>query len=148
MTFRVEIDDTLKDLTQANDGIRAAVQLGLRLLAAQAAAQAKQTTAFKDRSGDLRKSIRAGRKSLYATWVKAGGEDAPYARFIESGSKPHAIVARNASMLRFEQDGQIVFRRRVYHPGTKPARFMAAARDGAEAIAHNYFEPGINSVLR
>ena len=53
---------------------------------------------------------------------------APYAAFVEDGTKPHVIEARNAKALRFRgKDGQFIFRKRVNHPGTAPRKFMERA---------------------
>lgn len=43
-----------------------------------------------------------------------------YGFFVREGTRPHDIVARNAKALRFEMGGEIIFRFRVHHPGTKP----------------------------
>lgn len=44
---------------------------------------------------------------------------APHAPFVLFPTKPHAIVAKRAKVLRFEVNGSLIFRRRVAHPGTK-----------------------------
>ena len=50
------------------------------------------------------------------------------ARFMEEGTRPHVIRAKNARALRFiGRDGNWVFRRRVFHPGTKPYWFIKRA---------------------
>lgn len=146
--MNVDVEQTVKDLDRTKTDLVAATRQVLGQLAAFAASQARATTTFKDRTGNLRGSIRRGQKSTWAVFVKAGGRPAPYGKFIEEGSKPHEIRARRARFLRFEQHGQVVFRKRVFHPGTKPARFMQSARDAAEGVAMNYFENGINAVLR
>ena len=147
MSFKAESEATLRDLAQVQADVLATVRQVLGQLAALAAAQARSTTTFKDRTGALRKSIVRGEKSPWAQFVKVGGKDAPYAIFIEAGSRPHPIHARRAKFLRFEQNGQIVFRKRVFHPGTKPARFMQSARDSAEEAAMQYLERGLNTAI-
>lgn len=147
MSFRVESDAALKDLARVQADMLASVRQVLGQLAALAVAHAKSTTAFKDRSGSLRNSITRGEKSTWALFVKAGGKDAPYAQFIEAGSRAHEIKARRANFLRFEQGGQVVFRKRVFHPGTKPGRFMQSARDAAEGVATQFLEAGINAAI-
>lgn len=49
------------------------------------------------------------------------------AEFIENGTAAHAIVARRAKALRFVVGGQVVFRRRVWHPGTRSYFFLRNA---------------------
>lgn len=147
MSFRVESEAALKDLARVQVDVLASVRQVLGQLAAIAALEARNTTTFKDRTGSLRNSIQRGQKSTWAQFVKVGGNAAPYAIFIESGSKPHEIKARRAKFLRFEQDGQIIFRKRVFHPGTKPARFMQSARDVAESLATQTIESALNSAI-
>lgn len=146
-TLRVNASETIDNLAEMRAGVVAAVELALKLLAAHAAAHARATTTFKDRTGRLRNSVRTGHPSKWTTFVKVGGDRAPYAQFIENGSKAHEIVARNARVLRYVQNGQVFFRRRVWHPGTRPTRFMQSARDATEDLALKYLEPGLNSVL-
>lgn len=147
MSFNVDSDAALKDLARVQADMLAAARQVLGQLAALAAAHARSTTTFKDQTGALRKSIVRGEKGTWALFVKAGGRDAPYAQWIEAGSKEHEIKARRARFLRFEQNGQVVFRKRVFHPGTKAARFMQSARDTSEGVANQYLEAGINAAI-
>jgi hypothetical protein len=48
----------------------------------------------------------------------------PYLGYILNGTPPHLIMPRNARMLRFIQNGVVVFRSIVRHPGTSPNNFM------------------------
>lgn len=53
---------------------------------------------------------------------------APYAGIIESGSRPHVISPKRATVLVFRSDaGETVFARRVNHPGTEPQRVIETA---------------------
>lgn len=49
----------------------------------------------------------------------------PYARSVHEGSKPHDIVPRKAKVLAFMSNGEMVFRKRVRHPGTKGNPWMS-----------------------
>lgn len=42
-----------------------------------------------------------------------------YGGFLDEGVRPHVIRARNAKVLRFRVGGKVLFRRQVFHPGTK-----------------------------
>lgn len=147
MSFKVTTANTVKALDRLYAGFVEAAQEALTQIAEAAAKEARATTAFKDRKGDLRKSIQRGAKGPWAQFVKAGGPQAPYALFIESGSKAHKIAARRADFLRFEQGGRVVFRKQVRHPGTKPTRFMQSARDSAEEAASRIAESSIAVAL-
>jgi len=51
--------------------------------------------------------------------------------YLEHGTRPHEIVGR--PLLVFEIDGKTIFTHRVYHPGTKPYRFIERARSNLES---------------
>lgn len=78
------------------------------------------------RTGRLRRSIRIVEEAGgYA--ILMGGHEAPYAPFIEYGSKPHIIRARRARALRFEVHGETVYVKYVRHPGTRAQRILNRA---------------------
>jgi HK97 gp10 family phage protein len=52
------------------------------------------------------------------------GPTAPYAVYVEYGTRPHIIRPVNASVLAFRVSGRTVFTPIVRHPGTKPQPFM------------------------
>lgn len=78
------------------------------------------------RSGRLRRSIGV-RRARGGYEVYMGGSEAPYAGYVEYGTRPHLIRARRARALRFELDGELVYVRYVRHPGTRPRLIMAGA---------------------
>jgi hypothetical protein len=63
----------------------------------------------------------------------AVGSDSPVAGYIERGTRPHTIRARNARVLAFETSGGTVFARSVNHPGTKANPVLGNALTGSEA---------------
>lgn len=90
------------------------------------------------RSGRLRRSIRLRRrKSGYE--VSIGGSEAPYAPYVEYGSRPHLIRARRSRALRFEVRGQLVYAKYVEHPGAKPQRILASAISAASRNMRDLF---------
>jgi hypothetical protein len=74
---------------------------------------------------------RPGRQRFKASWritfepTERGGAGAlvnvaPHAPYVIYPTRPHVIRARRARVLAFEgRDGRMVFRREVFHPGTK-----------------------------
>ena len=50
--------------------------------------------------------------------IVIGTEDEIW-QYQDEGTKPHPIVPRNATVLRFPAGGRVVYTRRVNHPGTK-----------------------------
>lgn len=63
------------------------------------------------------------------TWVAvvAGGKGITYTGYEHDGTAPHEIRARRKKALRFMIDGQVVFRKRVWHPGTTGTLFLTMA---------------------
>lgn len=52
------------------------------------------------------------------------GSDNKIARLHHDGSRPHLIEAKKGSVLRFGKYGTIVYRKKVFHPGTSPNRYL------------------------
>lgn len=71
----------------------------------------------------LRNSIRF-RKSKYAREIYTTNK---HAAFIEFGTRPHQIRARNVQFLKFEMGGVTHFRKVVNHPGIKETKFFTRA---------------------
>lgn len=121
-----------KRVTKLSDGASRAV-----LLAAQGAALfAKQTKMFKNRSGALRKSIKAYRTGKFSARATAGTDHAFY---IENGNKPtgsNVIRPKKAKALRFKLNGVVVFRKFVTPADPRP--FMRQARDVAVPVFERY----------
>jgi hypothetical protein len=63
--------------------------------------------------------------------VKAGGDSAPYVMSVHEGTQPHEITPKTAQYLQFpNQAGEMVYAKRVFHPGTKANPFLwEALRD-------------------
>lgn len=89
--------------------------------------------------GNFRKEtpVRTGR--LAGSWMlEQRGEDwavttdVLYAPFVAFGTLPHVIVPRNAQALRFVVNGQVVFARRVNHPGTPANLFWQRSIEATE----------------
>lgn len=89
------------------------------------ASQRRVTTVVHVRTGHLR---RAAAYSVQETPTGVEGliaYRAPYASFVEAGTRPHEIRPRRRQALRFlGADGRPRFARRVQHPGTRPRPFL------------------------
>lgn len=109
---------------------------------------AKSSDLYQSHTYNLRKSIRPELLTGYRARVVAGGSSAPYAFFVENGTRAHPIVARRAKVLRFVQNGDTVFRRRVFHPGTKPRPFMQTARDLAVPLFESLVREAITDSFK
>ena len=154
--FTLTIDS--EELVQAWVGVRAAVRAGVRRGVSdgvkEGAQEAREKHVFKNRTGDLERSI-TGRLTATRTSVGASsgsnqrigaykvenldGEidgaqfgviqaTMPYASFVENGTRPHMIFPKRATVLSWiGYDGGRVFARFVRHPGTRPFPFMSFA---------------------
>lgn len=121
-----------------------AVGFALEKTGALAVGLAKQTTLFNDKTGKLRSSIAATDASRTVIRVQA---KTAYARFVESGTAAHDIVASAGKLLRFVVGGAVFYRRRVHHPGTKPRPFMAnTAREMAPVFSREVVD-ALNRML-
>ena len=104
-------------------------------LTQQAQQHINANAAFRSRTGNLvKRSVVNVMRTRDATLVRFSN-DAPYAWAQDRGSGIHGprnsryvIEARRAHMLRFIHHGQVVFRRKVMHPGVKPTHFLETAR--------------------
>lgn len=94
------------------------------------------------RSGHLKQSIHAGIRTMDKAQVEAS---APYAWYVEGGTKPHLILPVKGRFLAWNNTpgatrltGSLrsgvrpnVFARKVNHPGTKPHPFLMPAAQRA-----------------
>lgn len=74
----------------------------------------------------IRKRISFGKAVVHMD-ILAGGGGVNYAMLEEEGSVPHEIRARRKKSLRFVVAGRVVFRQRVWHPGTTGTHFLTKA---------------------
>lgn len=119
---------------------------------------AKSVHQWQNRSGATERSIRG--RVIYTTTESTEGElvcTVPHASFLEEGTKPHTIMPRarvggfigplkrrqrrlralgpgSRNVLVFDWRGQRRFFASVWHPGTKPMRFMAPAYQRCEVV--------------
>lgn len=112
---------------------------------------AKRVGKFKDRTGELRGSIRN------STTVRMGEEHfgylvAPtiYASWVEGGTNRHWVGPVVGTAMKFEVDGKTRFSSGHYHPGSNPYPFMGPAYIAMEAALIAYLEreiPQLESVF-
>jgi len=79
------------------------------------------------RSGLLLSTIRKQpgfTKTTVRVDLLAGGRGVDYVMAHHDGTPPHEIRPNRRKALRFVVGGQVMFRTRVWHPGTKANRFL------------------------
>jgi len=81
--------------------------------------------------------------------VQAGGGVAPYARFLEEGTQPHAIRPKSPSgVLSFDVGGKQVFAKYVNHPGTRAYRFMIGTFEENQLLIHREMQKAVDEVAQ
>ena len=112
-------------------------ELGQRAVRIESSAKLIATGAPKVQTGRYRSSITwrlgADARGLFAQI----GSNVAYARFLEDGTRPHWIpLATGGKTLRFVWNGEVTYRKRVWHPGTRAYRVLqrAAEMNGLKVI--------------
>jgi len=118
--FHTAVARTLDSL---ENGIERAVAEAAR----DGAEEARRVGRFQDRTGQLRRNITAFRVTSSfrsVTWNVLS--PMPYSMFVEKGTRPHPIYARNAPFLVFfwPKVGRVVRFKKVNHPGGRPYPYM------------------------
>lgn len=81
----------------------------------------------------IKANVRTGRMRASIQMIVTGsatvrvGTDVKYAAYVHGGTRPHVIVPRTRSTLRFVSGGQVRFARRVNHPGYRGNPFLTDA---------------------
>jgi len=92
------------------------------------------------RSGRLRDSVSQSYHADHVTrmegWTLEVGTKVEYAPYHQHGTSPYVIRPRNARVLAFiGNNGEMVFRREVHHPGLPARPFLTITDDDQSAIA-------------
>ena len=124
-----------------NDVAEAAANIGAQV--------AKSGLQSHVRTGRMLRSVRGSVAKLGKGRIVKLTNNVKYAPFFEFGTVPHPIVARRAAFLRFRgRDGDIVFRKRVFHPGNKAFLVFAAAHERSSLFAGNALRLRMETVAR
>lgn len=136
MSIEIDAREFVRAINDLQAGLRNGAHQALVAAVTAAHDSARTTDLFKDGpDARLRKSIIKGVPDAFSGFIKAGGSEAKYARFVENGTPPHDIAPKKAKALRFTVSGQTFFRKVVHHPGTAERPFMArAAAVGEQAL--------------
>jgi hypothetical protein len=155
--IRVDASELVRSLRQLGPSLEAAARNILTEVASFAADAARTSPSFKDRSAALRGSIRRVVRGNFHQRIGVGiaGSSNAYAMFVETGTHPHVIRARNAKYLRFVQDGVVRYAKQVNHPGTPGNRpthykpgFMADSQREAERMIPTFAQSNLSRLFR
>lgn len=86
----------------------------------------KSNHRFISRTGKLIRSIKYKVFEAENPFIRVGvlNERHKYGHFVHSGTRPHWIVPVKAKALRFVIGGNVIFAKKVLHPGTRPDEFV------------------------
>lgn len=135
--FSIDVSGLLKRWDRAVDALANRVTRAAEVAAKEGAEHAKAFGTFKDRTGLTRRMTR-GVSILRSRWTGLAWFESRvlHASFLDGGTKPHEIHPRPPNkVLRFiGKDGQVVFARKVNHPGTRPYGYMGAGALKVERV--------------
>lgn len=156
LTASLDLSQFRADVERTRRTIKLGIARGVGKAAAEGAQEAKRSGRFKNRTGELRRSIVA--RFLSDTGASVEWEilsPARYSKFIEEGTRPHDIwpkaghglkgplrsgqtrratgkgphehIVGRGQALRFMVGGRWVFARMVHHPGAAADPYMSQA---------------------
>lgn len=128
---------------KAHDMAQAALTDATRAAEASARATIHATTVR--RTGELEDSWSSSWRGPYTRGLTNWSG---HAGFINSGTRPHVIAARRVQFLRFQMNGQTMFRRSVNHPGTKARPFVALAMASGQMALKASAQTGVERLAR
>jgi hypothetical protein len=70
-----------------------------------------------------------------------------YALAVQEGTQPHDIIPQQAKALRFEIGGQVIFAKRVRHPGTPANPYIDRAIDRTSRRLDEFVDRAVSAVL-
>ena len=75
-------------------------------------------------TGEMIKSLYIRKKSAIDYEIGFDDEKAPYAKFVHFGSRAHEIKPRNRKFLRWGENDEFIFAKKVKHPGYEGDPFL------------------------
>lgn len=147
--LRINSEAFAKSLRGAGATFDRLVMVALRRTVQLAETTAKTSRLYKSHTYKLRESIKGEVFGGFGGVTGAGAvggrvtASAPYAAFVESGTKAHDIFPRRKTVLRFVQNGAVRFARHVRHPGTAPRPFMAEAKARATPLFESLLQEAV-----
>ena len=126
------LSKALSDLDKYSDSVKTRVKK--EVVRTAYAIDSKAKSLVREDKGRLRQSIHPEFTigSLNVSIPSNGavvGTNVTYASDIEFGTKPHTILPKNKSVLRWYRNGVFYFSKSVRHPGTRPYPFMNPAAE-------------------
>jgi HK97 gp10 family phage protein len=138
-----KFDSALRQAPQkAVDEISKAIQKSILTLQSNAMKEAPVNK--QGGGGNLRQNIKSRMQTRLRGLVEA---TAPYAVFVELGTRPHPIEVVNKKVLANKRTGQF-FGKKVQHPGTRPNPFFQRAIQDSKNKINEFFATAIANVIK
>lgn len=120
------LDDLIKDSNKIGGMMPALLLQTMTKVTTETKNKAREILpgSFKNRTGNLRRSIDRRVESASRGRVFVGEE---YGKYVEFGTSAHTITPKGKKVLAFKVGGKLVFARKINHPGTRPYPFMQPA---------------------
>jgi HK97 gp10 family phage protein len=72
----------------------------------------------------------------------------PYGIYVHEGTKPHIILPSRKRVLRWSDGENLIFSKRVNHPGTKPDQFLYNAANKELPLIQSRFDNALEKIVR
>ena len=150
MEVRLELDAAAlyTAFSKAPERVRSHLRIALKVSAEEVKEHAQAHHAFKTRTGGVERSIATGFVEPMSATVSVGSQ---VGAFIHSGTRPHDIVPKNRSALRWATPGSakgFAFARKVHHPGTSPDPFLHAALAAKEGAIVTRMQGAVSAAIK
>ncbi len=129
----IDASEFLRNLATIERRVLDSARLGMAQVVKVAYRSARESTLFKDRTGELRGTMDIVDRGAYSKRLVFR---AKHAKYVNDGTKAHVILPVNAPFLRFVIGGRVIFARKVNHPGTAKRPILEnAAAAGSQAMS-------------
>lgn len=137
-----------EDVRRADEELQRACQIGVARACDEGLREALGTRKY----NDVGRRLTSSAFKNYATVPRgargAFGFRARHASYVNDGTPPHVIEAKDGGVLRFKIGGKTVFAKRVNHPGTAPDKFIDRGEAKAEQVLESEIRQGVGNIIR
>lgn len=145
--IRVDTRDVTNWLQQYGSRLRRKTVEAMRISLRDVQERARAKHDFTTRTGDAERSIEASDVKVSGTSISGEvGTTREITVYLHQGTKPHDILPRKKTVLRWNNGSEFIFARRVHHPGTKEDPFIFNAIDVEEPAIVSRFDHIIDSL--
>lgn len=145
--IRVDTSNVSEYLAKFGSNLQRKTVEAMRISLRDVRERARKNHRFTTRTGDAERSIDASDVKVNGTSVSGEvGTTREITVYLHQGTKPHDILPRKKTVLRWNNGSEFIFARRVHHPGTKEDPFIFNAIDVEEPTIVSRFDHIIDSL--